>query len=274
MKTIKNLFPFCFLIFLVPIVNGQSSKYAFFYDLKFSPDSTDVSIIKNDMLVLWTNGDYSVFQSYYGYELDIFQKEYTENAEKTGSFDPQDFMNSRKSKKQPSAKYIIHKDFKNKKITYYDQFFFDTFLFKDDMETFKWKLLDEKKEIFGKKCFKATVLYGGREFVAWYTEEIPINDGPYLFNGLPGLILELYDTKKHYHFSIINMENKVLEMNSLILNNAISISKSKLFETKRKYFQDVRLGLGDRVNNLSPTEIAESQERYNKSNNPLILKMN
>lgn len=43
--------------------------------------------------------------------------------------------------------------------------------------------------------------YAGRNWTAWYTEDIPIQFGSYKFNGLPGLILEIYDDKEHYHFT-------------------------------------------------------------------------
>ncbi len=42
--------------------------------------------------------------------------------------------------------------------------------------------------------------------MAWYTTEIPINDGPYKFFGLPGLIIKLYDEKEHYVFEMTKLE--------------------------------------------------------------------
>ena len=38
--------------------------------------------------------------------------------------------------------------------------------------------------------------------MAWFTESIPINKGPYIFGDLPGLILELYDQGENFHFVI------------------------------------------------------------------------
>lgn len=31
-------------------------------------------------------------------------------------------------------------------------------------------------------------------------------EGPYKFHGLPGLIIEIYDAKNHYHFKLIGIE--------------------------------------------------------------------
>lgn len=43
------------------------------------------------------------------------------------------------------------------------------------------------------KCIKATTRFRGRDYTAWVTKELPINDGPWKFYGLPGLILQIED---------------------------------------------------------------------------------
>ena len=48
--------------------------------------------------------------------------------------------------------------------------------------------------------------FRGRTWIAWFASEIPISDGPWKFNGLPGLIMEVYDAKKHFHFSLVGIE--------------------------------------------------------------------
>lgn len=76
-----------------------------------------------------------------------------------------------------------------------------------------WKLTSGTKNIGEYKCKEATLNYGGRKWTAYYTEEIPLNYGPYIFNGLPGLILEIFDTKNEHHFLF----------EGIISNNNISI---------------------------------------------------
>lgn len=41
-----------------------------------------------------------------------------------------------------------------------------------------WKLYDEETEILGYKCKKATTSFAGRDYIAWYSTEISISDGP------------------------------------------------------------------------------------------------
>ncbi|WP_417430898.1 GLPGLI family protein [Halpernia sp.] len=72
----------------------------------------------------------------------------------------------------------------------------------------KWELLKQKKEILGHKCENASISFGGREWIAWYTMEIPIQDGPYKFSGLPGLILEISSNDNDYQFFATSIEKK------------------------------------------------------------------
>ena len=93
-----------------------------------------------------------------------------------------------------TSKYVLIKDFKNqtfeKKFTIDDK---ETFT-NGELSTFDWKITNETKIIDGFLCKKAitnmkttgSVLI----VVAWFCEDIPINDGPLTINGLPGFIFE------------------------------------------------------------------------------------
>lgn len=62
----------------------------------------------------------------------------------------------------------------------------------DSLPEMKWELiLGQNKEIAGFNCQKATLNFRGRKFTAFFTEDIPVNYGPWKFKGLPGLILEI-----------------------------------------------------------------------------------
>lgn len=69
----------------------------------------------------------------------------------------------------------------------------------------QWDLHDEIREINGYQCQMATINYFGRKFTAWFTSEIPINAGPYLFSGLPGAIVELNDDYGVYTYSLLEV---------------------------------------------------------------------
>lgn len=68
---------------------------------------------------------------------------------------------------------------------------------------FGWKIDNTAKEtILGMSCTKATCRFAGRDYVAWFTTEIPINDGPYKFRGLPGLVVKLADSENEHVFEL------------------------------------------------------------------------
>jgi len=55
----------------------------------------------------------------------------------------------------------------------------------------KWKITGEQQKIGGFIAYKAIGIYQDDPVTAWFTPEIPLDGGPELFHGLPGLILAL-----------------------------------------------------------------------------------
>lgn len=70
-----------------------------------------------------------------------------------------------------------------------------------------WEILPEKNTIGGMQCQKATVKYGSRNWIAWFDQKTPIQDGPYIFHGLPGIIVKISDDKGDYDFSLSEIKN-------------------------------------------------------------------
>lgn len=69
------------------------------------------------------------------------------------------------------------------------------------------QIFDEVEDILGYSCQKAEVEYAVRHYTAWFTNEIPINDGPWKFWGLPGLILKVTDNQEQFEWLGIGIEN-------------------------------------------------------------------
>jgi len=94
---------------------------------------------------------------------------------------------------------------------------------------FNWQLSNERKNILSYKCQKATCTFRGRNYVAWFTSEIPIQNGPYKFGGLPGLILEISDDRNHYVFNCIGIQHpKSIVPIKLFMWKYTDISRKKL----------------------------------------------
>jgi len=62
---------------------------------------------------------------------------------------------------------------------------------KEKLPLQKWKLSGKTKTIKSLVCYKATTEFRGRKYTAWYTEDLPILGGPWKFDGLPGLIVQI-----------------------------------------------------------------------------------
>ncbi|GEN75466.1 hypothetical protein CHA01nite_12060 [Chryseobacterium hagamense] len=75
-------------------------------------------------------------------------------------------------------------------------------------EKLDWKLLNDSATISNLKCQKAIVTYGGRMWEAWFAKNIVIQDGPYIFHGLPGLIVQIIDSSNDFKFSLIYYERE------------------------------------------------------------------
>lgn len=99
----------------------------------------------------------------------------------------------------------ILKDYKSQKYRL-QQFLVNYYEIEDALPKMDWKLSNEAKDISGYSCNKATTNYRGRSYTTWYTKDIPVSDGPYLFYGLPGLILHLEDSEQQFIFSLEGLQ--------------------------------------------------------------------
>lgn len=84
----------------------------------------------------------------------------------------------------------------------------------DTLGAIDWKIdPQEHRRIGAYDCRKATGVFAGREYEAWFTLEIPISSGPQKLGGLPGLILEARTTdgKVEYLFSSLEISPRITE---------------------------------------------------------------
>lgn len=142
-----------------------------------------------------------------------------------------------------------YKNVKSKKMLQEQEFFGKQFLVDDSLPQLQWKMTAETKKIGDYTCFKATAMKTVDELdwqsmrrrnrdnedtekkadstkttdpfdeievpkeievTAWYTPQIPVNQGPDEYWGLPGLILEVHADRTTILCSkiMINPENK------------------------------------------------------------------
>lgn len=95
----------------------------------------------------------------------------------------------------------IYKNYPEGKVTETSYFDMENWRYEEDWEKPQWEIGDSTRTILGYECVEAVTNYRGRRWTAWFTPEIPIQDGPWKLCGLPGLILEAYDTNRDYSFT-------------------------------------------------------------------------
>lgn len=90
-------------------------------------------------------------------------------------------------KNQATDEYVSEADIFGKKL-----------LVTGKLQKYNWKFSDGTRTIGSYKVKKANAMINGEDITAWFTEEIPVKDGPGDYYGLPGLILEVNTFDKNY----------------------------------------------------------------------------
>lgn len=81
------------------------------------------------------------------------------------------------------------------------------FIIETPLPALKWKILNDTLNIAGIQCQKATVTFEGKNWITWFAPNLPFLSGPYLFNNLPGLIIEVYNEDKTIQYQFAGLEN-------------------------------------------------------------------
>lgn len=111
--------------------------------------------------------------------------------------------------------------------------------FEGQVNELKWKITEEQKEINGYQCKKAH-LEGNPAIYVWFAPEIPVSGGPYVFYGLPGLVLESDNYFESVSATTIGYESKeVYEKKLAEVKDKIStkkaISLAEVFAKKENF---------------------------------------
>ncbi|APY07408.1 hypothetical protein BWZ20_03430 [Winogradskyella sp. J14-2] len=138
-------------------------------------------------------------------------------------------------------------------------------IIKDSLNIIDWELIDEHKEVIGMKCLKAKMNFRGRDYIAYYSPEINVQDGPWKFQGLPGLIMEIYTTDGDYHYQVIEVR-KIPDFKE----KEINFQNEKLYDWKS--FKELYVTYIDNLIKYFKSEKEETgYSDYYKVNKPEII---
>ncbi|WP_051881986.1 GLPGLI family protein [Chryseobacterium soli] len=253
-----------------------AQNYRFTYEYKFKPQKEKMDSVITDYMNLDTDGKKSLFFNDSKHKMDSVYATSKNLNELT------QYKNYNQN-----VSYTIFKDYSIPKINFYSKKFNLDILI-EEKELPKWNLIDEFSVINTFKCQKAYTKYKGREWYAWFTKDIPINDGPYKFIGLPGLIIRVSDKEESHTFDlvqVIHIKDPFLEVPKKVRlmtqTQFDELAKKNINHKTDVAFTNVTnktvtVGLNDgNMMNLSNNTSNVDQaiiDKFRKSNNPIELK--
>ncbi len=207
-----------------------SQKYNFTYAYTFKPDSLNLEKTETELMGLFIDKNGSTYFSLAKVRRDsaIAQK-----------IEPDAISSDRavSTKIFPQGKIrgIIRKNWRSNEVISYLPVGTDRFKITQHI-TLNWQIGTETALIQGRKCQLATLEYKGRKYNAWFTNEIPVSEGPYKFWGLPGLIVKIEDTKKQHIWELKGIEKfRNIKLN---LSTYIPVTESRYKKAVEDYMKD------------------------------------
>lgn len=142
-----------------------------------------------------------------------------------------------------------------------------------------WTVGTATSTIAGYACQQATATWGGRTWRAWFTREVPVADGPYKFYGLPGLIVQVADTRQHYGYELVALRRPPSPVALKLPDPAAKpIAKDKFVTGKAEYTRNAlaQMMASGNIRFNTPEEEAQAtqkaRERAKRPTNPVELK--
>lgn len=269
----KNIFTITAVLFVAFL---QAQTHRFIYELQYKMDSTETGYQKLNMILDITPKEVK----FYGKDLattDSLNKKFGMNSSYTD-------MTGQVVKRKINS--FENENFINIKNGYYS---FKT------TDKINWIISNETKKAENYTLQKATTQFGGRNWTAWFSKDIPFNEGPFKLRGLPGLIFELSDDKRNFIYNLVksqelpgtfatedflesNFGNKAIPINEKQKRKLIMEFYNDPFAFERNNFSksnnDLRINInGKEIHNVDElnTQTKSMQEVIRKYNNPLEI---
>lgn len=179
------MFILSLLAMSITLSNAQTLKVSYSETMDLSKEVSDIEDIAIKKMLLEKTGKPKYFELSSYNQVSTYELKKDDEANNTGT------VIILTGGGNSSDKDIIYKDFKNRKLVRQAEFMSRTFLIEDKLEKNDWQISDETQKIGKYTCQKATLTRGEENITAWFTVEIPSNDGPGNYYGLPGLILKV-----------------------------------------------------------------------------------
>lgn len=143
----------------------------------------------------------------------------------------------------------IYKNYESNTLVFISKILEQDYLYEEALEKHNWVLTKETAVIENYNCIKATCSFRGREWIAWYTPDIPMIEGPWKLGGLPGLILKAEDAKNEFCF-VCKGITLLVPKKAILL--PVEANKNKYIKTEGRTFMQIkRKSIEDLKNTLA-----------------------
>ncbi|WP_288377076.1 GLPGLI family protein [Chryseobacterium culicis] len=215
------------LALFIQNVSAQTNRFV--YQVTMKPDAENKSDIKTENAYLDISPEKSVFYSENRIKRDSIMQKAFQGGGGRGSINREQIEGLRSN-----INYSVEKDKTNQKTYFKDRIGRDLYSYEED-RPLNWKIESETRKIGEYKVQKAETDFGGRKWTAWFTTDLPYQDGPYKFGGLPGLIVKIEDDKGDYSFDL--MKNyKIAEFPTLNqFGNAVKVKRTDYLKQQQKF---------------------------------------
>ncbi len=211
-------------------ISAQSNRFV--YQVTMKPDAENKSDIKTENAYLDISAEKSLFYSENRYKRDSILQKAFQGGGGRGSISREQMEGVR-----TNINYSVEKDKASQKTLFKDRIGRDLYSYEED-RPLNWKMSSETTKIGEYKVQKATTDFAGRQWTAWFTTDLPYQDGPYKFGGLPGLIVKVEDDKGDYSFDL--MKNyKIPEIATLNqFGNTLKVKRADYLKQQEKFKAD------------------------------------
>ncbi|KAB1232821.1 GLPGLI family protein [Chryseobacterium viscerum] len=182
-----------FSLIMAMMTNAQNQR--FIYEYKFIIDSTAKEKQETETMLLDIAPKGSKFYSKDYFESDSIMRAMIDKQSQSGNFNLSGF------KFKGKIRYSIEKMYPEYSLNFFTTLASEEYLVQESRKQ-DWKILSEKERIGEFNTQKAVCDFAGRKWTAWFTTDLPIQDGPYKFHGLPGLIVKVEDNTHSHSFEL------------------------------------------------------------------------
>jgi len=201
------------------------------YQLKYSKNKNDILDKRQTIMTLDIGNKSSKFYS------EDYQKKDSMYCSDVNHIPAMEIFENRSKYVSKAPTYSIFKNFPEPEVLTLCSKLVNVYYRYMEVSKFEWQLTQEKDTILGYPCLKATCEFSGRNYIAWFTTEIPISEGPWKFHGTPGLILSVADTKNNFAFRCITI-NKTKKAIEIPERNYVDCKKNKFIQLENRCYQD------------------------------------